>query len=75
MSKRKTTAIRRRQPKTIEYFFRQLRLLEIKATEMERRLKREQGPVAFAEYQEAVTAIVQQDADTSNVIRMRRRVR
>ena len=47
MSKRKTTAIRRRQPKTIEYFFRQLRLLEIKATEMERRLKREQGSRCF----------------------------
>jgi hypothetical protein len=65
--------IGRRQPKSAAYFFRQIRLFEIRVTELERRLKREQGPVAFAAYQEAVTAIVQQDADTGNVVRLRRR--
>ena len=42
---------------------------------MERRFRREKGPAAFAEYQDAVAAIVQQDADTGNVVRLRRRVR
>ena len=37
----------------------------------EKRLRREEGPVVFAEYQYAVKAAVERNADTGNVVRFR----
>ena len=74
MTKRsKTYTIKPKRPPTAAYFERQIRLLQIQATELERRLKRQQGPAAFAAYQDAVTATVQQNADVTNVVRLRSR--
>ncbi len=74
VTKKRTYTIKPKRAPTAAYFERQIRLLQIQATELERRLKRQQGPAAFAAYQDAVTATVQQNADVTNVVRLRSRL-
>jgi len=47
--------------------------LNLRLIELERRLKREQGPAAFAAYQDAVAAAVEREIrpDDTNVVRLR----
>ena len=54
---------------------RELRQLRLRVIAMEHRTKRLIGDAAFAAFEDDVANLIEQDADTSNVVRLRRRVR
>lgn len=73
MTKRsRTYAIKPKRPPSAAYFIREIRLLGLRVIELERRLKRTKGEAAFRAYQDAVAKQVEQDADTFNVVMLRR---
>ena len=74
MTKRtKSYAIKPKQPRSAAYFFREIGLLRIQVTELERRLRGNRGEAAFAAYEDAVAAAVEREIkpDMSNVVRLR----
>ena len=54
---------------------RELRQLRLRVIEMEHQAKRLIGDAAFAAFEDDFTNKIEQDADTSNVVRLRRLVR
>jgi hypothetical protein len=55
------------------WFMQQIHIMKIQVTELERRLREEQGPAAFAAYEQAVARQIGQ-ADTDNVVDLRGRL-
>jgi hypothetical protein len=67
--------IERKEPQSEEWLDRQLRVLQIQMTELERSLKRKKGEAVFAAYKQAVAAAVEKEfpSNDANVVRLRER--
>ena len=71
LTKRSTTG--KFKPRSMASFNREIRQLRLRVIALDQRVKRGIGVAAFAAFEDAFAKQVEQEADASNVVRLRRR--